>query len=295
VAALLLLALPLRRPAKTPPAGGEASSLERLAGDWLPGSVAFAQTDADPDGRRLVRLAFTRPGNLRPVRLEYLRTWRDSTGTGVGRLTGVITLDSAVHRSIPAWLVVTRNEGTREGRALFTTDSIVVSRDALRLLYHTALERPYSRYGEIRIVQELRGDSVVGRMQARGNGMPDASRPIARRLQALTGPYIVDGLGPVMLGAVDLHAEWTGSADMLGWAVRNDDVFRPVDFRVEGEDVVEVPAGRFDCWRLKVRLAGGSFTWWVSKREGVGVRSIEQRDGGTTRETVLTRGPAPAG
>ena len=74
---------------------------------------------------------------------------------------------------------------------------------------------------------------------------------------------------------------------MLGWAVKDDDVFMRIDVRVEGEDVVTVPAGRFDCWRLSIRFSGGLVSYWARKSDGVGVRAIEREASGTTREVVL--------
>ena len=289
VAVLLVFVLPFRL--SVPPAmpRTDVSSLERIATEWLPGSVAFAQTDAAASGRRLLPMALARPDKLRPRRLEYLRRWRDSAGTDRGRVNGVITVDTTVHGSVPAWLVVSRNEGVRNGRRLLAVDSIVVARETLRLLHRTTTERPYSRYDEIRIVQAFHGDSVVGRMVATGADASPAGRPIARRLSAALGPYIVDGLAPVVLGAVDVRSGWSASASVLGWAVRDDDVSVPIELRVEGEEAVSVPAGQFDCWRVTVRYAGRALVFWLRKSDGVGVRTIDHEPRGVTREVVLIR------
>jgi hypothetical protein len=70
----------------------------------------------------------------------------------------------------------------------------------------------------------------------------------------------------------------------MGWAVRDDDVFYPIDLQVEGEEQVIVPAGRFECWRLSLRFAGRRFDYWVRKTDGLGIRLQDP-----TREFVLTR------
>jgi hypothetical protein len=175
----------------------------------------------------------------------------------------------------------------QKGRAVSAIDSTFMSRSDLRLLRHTAIERPYSRYDEIRIDQRFQGDSVSGRMNARGSRMPPASRPISRRLSPSSGPYIVDGLGPIILGAVSLHDGWTGRLSTVGWAVRDDDVFMPIDLRVDGAETIVVPAGRFDCWRITLRFGNRSVTYWSRKSDGVGVRSLERDASGVTREAVL--------
>ena len=71
--------------------------------------------------------------------------------------------------------------------------------------------------------------------------------------------------------------------------VRDDDVFIPVELRVEGEETITVPAGRFDCWRLSVRYAAGRVDYWVRKSDGLGVRVLNSTGSPGTREIVLTR------
>ena len=288
-AALLLVAVPLMRSPRGHSVDGEASSLSRIATEWLPGSIAFAQGDASRGVRNAPPMSFVRPGNLKPMRLEYRRTWRDSAQTETGRINGVMTVKRIVLSGKPAYIVVSRNEGARNGRRLFTIDSVAVAGNNLRLLHRTALERPYLRYDQITIEQSFRGDSVLGRMRVMKNGALSAQRPIARNLAASSGPYIVDALAPIILGTANVRAGWRGSASMLGWAVRDDDVFMRIDLRVDGEDVVTVPAGRFDCWRLSIRFPGGAVTYWARKSDGVGVRTIEREASGAVREVVLVK------
>jgi hypothetical protein len=288
-AALLMMIVPFRMSERIATSGDDPSSLSRIANDWLSGSVAFAQTDASRAERKTAPIAFVRPGRIHPIRLEYIRTWRDPAQKETSRLNGTVIVTRTVQNGTPAFLVVSRNEGSRDGRAVFTLDSVAIAQINLKLLHHTALERPFSRYDEITIDQSFRGDSVIGHMRAKKNGAVVAERPIAQRLAASSTPYIVDALGPILLGTANLHAGWSGSASMVGWAVRNDDVFSAIEIRVDGEETVTVPAGRFDCWRLSIRVAGGSVTNWVRKSDGIGVRGIEHEASGASHEVVLSK------
>jgi hypothetical protein len=287
-AGMLLLIVPVYR--SSFPAGEDPSSLSRIATEWLPGSILQAQSDALRTDRKAPAMTFTHANNIQPKRLEYLRTWRDQAQKELTRMNGVITLEHTMRDGIPSFLVVSRNEGMRNGRRLFTLDSVEVARTDLRPLHHSALERPYSRYSEISIDQTFRSDSVVGRMRAMQNGKVAAQRPIARKLALLPRPIMIDALAPVTLGAVDIRNGWSGSASMLGWAVRDDDVSVPIELRVDGADLITVPAGRYDCWRLSIRFAGRTTTYWVRKSDGVGVRGLEKETSGATREAVLVKG-----
>jgi hypothetical protein len=284
VAALLLVLLPLRRVEPPAPSAGEVSSLSRIAGEWMPGSVAFAQSYASRTQGKSPPMTFARPQNIRPVRLQYLRTWTNASRREIGRMTGIIAIGPGESAS---WLVVSSNEGSLKGQRFFTLDTVAVARNDLRILRHTAVERPYSRYDEIRIEQIFRGDSVVGSMHAHGARVPSAARSISRELSRANRPYILDAMAPIILGTVNLHRGWSGSASILGWTVRNDDVFQPIDLRVDGDQTITVPAGRFECWRLRIQFGSHSITSWSRKSDGVGVRSVETDPAGVTREVVL--------
>lgn len=228
-------------------------------------------------------MTFSRPGKIRPIRLQYVRTWRDAARKEIGRMDGAISVVSARNE----WLIASSNEGSLKGRKFFTLDSAAIAKNDLKLLRHTVLERPYGRYDEIRVEQIFRGDSIVGSIHARGAKIAPAARPIARKLSTTARPYILDIIAPIILGTVNLRPGWTGSASILGWAVRDDDVLQPIDLRVDGEETIAVPAGRFECWRLTVRFGTHSITSWSRKSDGVGVRSVERDAGGVTREVVL--------
>lgn len=278
-AMLLLLAIPFLRSPRS------VVGDERAATEWIPMSVAFAQTA--PPGAPV--LEFVNVTRMRPVRLEYARSWRDSTHTEVAHTTSVVTLERTVSGGKAAWLLVSRSSGVKDGRPLLALDSVMVARADLRLLRHTALVAPYSRYDDIRITQAFRGDSVAGEMIATRGGTRAAQRPIARTLPPKSTQYIAGAFGPVLFGALALNESWRGSASVVGWAVRDDDVSMSIDLRVIGEDSVTVPAGRFDCWQVEIRYPRGKLLVWVRKADGVSVRSLEEESSGLTRETVLVK------
>jgi hypothetical protein len=52
-------------------------------------------------------------------------------------------------------------------------------------------------------------------------------------------------------------------------------MFKPLKLRVTGEERLEVPAGRFDCWRIEVTGPGVDEQYWVSKNGHNLVRTRE--------------------
>jgi hypothetical protein len=289
-AVLITLMIPFWRVTRTSSREGGASvNVGRSAVEWLPSAVAYAQPDLRRGVPTLPAMEFRRANRLRPIALEYLRTWRDSAAQNAGRITTQITLRDTTSDGVRAWSFVSRNTGVRNGHALLAIDSAMLARSDLRLLRHTVIERPYSRYDEIRIAQSFAGDSLTGGMQATGARASPASRPIARKLPRTFAPYILDAAGPLLLSAVELDADWSASASVLGWAVRDDNVFVPIEMRVVGEEVVSVPAGRFDCWRILIRYGNHAISYWARKSDGVGVRNMDIDPSGLTREVVLVR------
>jgi hypothetical protein len=292
-AALVILMLPLvRRSSNVPRSTGAdvTPSSPSATSEWLPNSTAFAQTEPRGDRPAPPPIRWTQLDRLRPVALSYVRTWRDASERETGRANASVTLDTATLDGVRAWRLVSRTEGTLDGRPLLTVDSVFVTRDALGLLERTAYVQPYSKYDEIKIVQAYRGDSVLGRMNAKGADATAAGRPIARRLGPGAAPYIADALAPVLLGAVTLGPGWKGYAVMIGWAVVDADVKMPVELGVDGDESITVPAGRFDCWRLSIRYRDRRIAFWARKSDGVGVRTRETDPRtGSVREVVLSR------
>jgi hypothetical protein len=116
-----------------------------------------------------------------------------------------------------------------------------------------------------------------------------ARRTFDRRLPPESGPFVPGPLAQLFLMGVSLHSGWSGSLSLLGWAVRDDNVFVPIRMRVEGEETIRVPAGEFACWRIVLEHSGRRQSYWVRQSDGLGVRLIDSTDARIkgVREVVL--------
>jgi hypothetical protein len=157
-------------------------------------------------------------------------------------------------------------------------------------LRQTLVEAPYRRYERIEVRQEFGVRGVRGEMNAFRDGAVAAHRRFDRTLPPAFTPFVAEAFTPLYQTGVAMDRNWTGSLAVLGWAVRDDNVFTSVAMRVDGEEIIRVPAGEFDCWRIAIDAANGHHGWyWVRKHDGLGVRSLdstEARPSGV-RETVL--------
>jgi hypothetical protein len=290
-AALLLVALPFLdrgTPESARDSAGVAAALP-VVSEWFTGTVAIAEPVPTVHRAVLPPMRFTRADAIRPLSLEYTITRRDGSGAVTDRMFGLISVRDDESSAVPAWRVVTRDSSPRTTKPVISIDTIVIAKGDLRMLSRTAVVAPYSRYDEIRIRQTFRGDSVVGRMNAKGADAGPMGRPIARRLPPEWGPFMEDALAPFLLGAVDLNADWKASTSIVGWAVVDGDVYFPLELRVVGSERVTVPAGTFDCWRLAIRHRNRDISLWLRKSDGVGVRTRQSPPNGGTQETVLVR------
>ena len=69
---------------------------------------------------------------------------------------------------------------------------------------------------------------------------------------------------------------------------------RPLDLRVVGSGVIDVPAGRFDCWKVEVREgkeAENPLALWVSKDRGWLVRGDQRGTDGRSETPLLSATP----
>jgi hypothetical protein len=289
VAVVLLLLVPFARNIVVRSRGGELTAREEAAASgWLAGSMAFAQTEPDTRRPSMAPVDFAYPQRLRPVTLQYQRTWRDSSGRFSGRATGVVALQPDSVDGTPAWRLVSQVFGARDGRGFTTADSVYVRRADLHLLRRVVVQAPFSRYDQIRIAQQFRHDSIVGRMNATGADASPEGRLIARRLPPSAIPMTADALAPVLFGTIDLHTAWHGAMSLAGWAVIDSNVQTPVAIQVDGDEVVTVPAGTFECWRLSVHYSGPTLHYWVRKSDGLAVKSRQVEARNVIRDVVLT-------
>jgi len=276
-AALLLVAVFAR---VFRPAGDETLA----AGEsWFAGGVAVAQPPGTPVPPALVDAA----GRIRPLAIRLARTIRSAAGPVTSRVEVRIAVEPATLDGRAVWRVVsTQRNDAKPGQLV---DSVVVARSDLRLLSYVVHEAPYRSFSRISVSQRLDGPRFAGEMFAERAGQVVAHRTFDRRLPAGAGPYVPGPLAPLLLMGVSLHPAWSGSLSLLGWAVRDDDVFVPIRLRVEGEETIRVPAGEFSCWRMVMEHSGRRQLYWVRKSDGLGIRLIDSTDARIkgVREVVL--------
>jgi hypothetical protein len=254
------------------PADDDVSS----APSWFT-HVAFAQTP--PPGVLPVQIKM--PERLRPIVLKYQRTVDGKLTTHTD-----LTLQRDSVGTIPAWrLVVSRRAIEGPTRSI---DTVVVARNDLRPLRVVARVSPYSSFARIRISQTFEGLHVVGDMNAERLKGEGAHRTFDRQLPSALGPYVPDAIAPIYLMGVEFAPGWKGRLAVLGWLVRNDDVSTTLEMRVDGEEVVRVPAGEFDCWRITVNVGGERQLYWARKSDGLGIKSRSGASGKPVRENLLT-------
>jgi len=256
---------------------------------WFLGDHAYAQARAESPIYPGARV--THAERMRPMRLTYRCTERTSAAS----TTRDIVLSAARDAvdGAPAWRVVSNTRG-RDGASQL--DSVWVSAATFAPLRRTIVQAPYRRYERIEVRQEFSARGVRGEMNAYQKGAVTAHRRFDRALPSSYAPFVAEAFTPLYHAGVALDRNWTGSLAQLGWAVRDDNVFLSMAMKVDGEEVIRVPAGEFDCWRIAIDLASGRHVWyWVRKRDGLGIRSLDSTAAGApgARETVLSAERTP--
>jgi len=281
-AALLLVLIPieLRR---------SANVGKDIATPGVFGHIAFAQAPHKGARPAFEPVRTTGSGRLHALSLELERRVVDSAGRNAGSGNISLRVSPASLDDLAAWRVVSIDRDLSPTPRV-DVESAYVAKSDLRLLRRSVHVSPYRRFARINVVQQFSGDSVAGRMTTDGPSI-GAGRVFARELPRAFAPFISERLAPLFFMAVPLGQDWRGSASLLGWAVRDDDVLLPVEMRVEGGEMITVPAGRFDCWRLSLRVSGRPIHYWVRKSDGLGVRVLDDIDARTrgTREILLRR------
>ena len=267
------------------------SNAAEFASPGFFGQAAQAQ-ERRSDGRiRIGPARATAASRMHPLSVTYSKTVHDTAGGLVSTSEIALDLRRQSLDGVAAWRlawVETVQMHTQMPRWIHGDTAYVAAGD-LRLLRRDIHVAPYSRYGRINVHQRFAHDSVSGRMFTEAPSI-GAGRTFNRLLAPERGPYLMESLAPVFLMAVPLNLDWIGSASLLGWAVRDDDIAVPIELAVVAEENITTPAGRFDCWRLSLGLPGRRVDYWVRKSDGLGVRvsSRDQRTHGL-RELVLTR------
>jgi hypothetical protein len=293
-AAALAIVISTRDDGRAPPdTGSPYSDIAATLPFWPPD--ALAQDAGPPHAPR-----------YEPVRLEVGRahagTWTYRTCTIFdegqpmcrGRFT-IMVREAKWHGRF-TWLVSRRQETVRDGaRSTVRTplDTAYFARATLRPIY-AAMGGDH-----FRLVRWFSGDSVREALDI-GGAHPRRWRAAAQIPGARDAPvvlrwsYWVD-LAP-LLQVLPLERGWRGSV----YAVRlvgpdsGKAPFVPLDLRVVGSGRIEVPAGRFDCWKVEVREGNETerlLTLWVSKDRGWLVKEGKRGTDGRSETALLSATP----
>jgi hypothetical protein len=245
-----------------------------------------------------------RPPRYEPVRgLRVARahggTWTYRTCTMFddvtkcrGRLT--ITVADAQWEGQSVWLVSQQEISVRDG-----SPDIRSSLDTT--YFELASVRPiYAAMGgaQFRLVRRFTRDSVREALDI-GGAHPRSWRARASIPGAPDAPLVLRWARvdlTLLLQVLPLDRGWRGSV----YSVRlvgpdpSKTGFAPIDLRFVGSGRIEVPAGRFDCWKLELRDGQESvLTLWVSKDRGWLVKT-EPRASDWRTESVLVSATPPA-
>jgi hypothetical protein len=193
------------------------------------------------------------------------------------RLTIEIRESEREHR--PAWLMIQRLADVRYWSPRL--DTIHVPPDTTYFTRQTLRPIAWSIVGHrIRVERHFDFDSVHETLDITG---PDArSWRVSGRLPgAADAPLVLRwaryDVAP-LLQALPLARGWRGSVysvGLIGPAPRGSP-FPPLDMKVVGSDRIDVPAGRFDCWRVEMRIGDETAaTLWASKDHGWLVKATQ--------------------
>jgi hypothetical protein len=272
------------------PAASQADTLPGLrdlftATVFLPG-VASAEEPATR-GEVLQPVAPQIDGTrMRQRDVTYQRQYIDSNGKRTIGGEGVLQIRPAVVANAQAWRVerqwVEYATKLPNSRDQHESETLLLDRRSLRPIQRDIDVSPYQRYSRITVAQKFNGDSVFGRMTTEGGDSRGVGRSFLQRIPNSFAPYVTDAFAPLFFTSVRLGPAWHGRLSVLGWAVRSNDVFYPLELRVVGKDRVTVPAGTFDCWHFVITSGARKFDYWARISDGLGVRSRNE----TLRSTL---------
>jgi hypothetical protein len=193
---------------------------------------------------------------LRPTRLVF-----ENAGPGIEHDT--FDLRPSRVAGVDAWRIVRLWRSPVEHGA----ETTFVTRRDLRPVSRTVVVAP-----ELRLHQTWSDDTVASELTT-----AQSHKRFRAVLPAGASAMASDAIAVVAMRGVSLRAGWTGRVLIAnyGWTPQ---LLVPVDLRVVGQETLNTPAGRFECWKLVVALPQQSLSYWVRKSDGIGVRS--KRDAG---------------
>jgi hypothetical protein len=257
VAAGLIALIPLvGKKDQLPPTHG---TVEQLAEAALMPSFLMAQ-GADHPSYPLMSLGGReiRPGEWSYATLRRGAPYSDSSEVGRMRM---IRSDYNGHT---VWALLSLP--TDSGRATQWLDSTWVDAATLRILARSSsvMNNKGRVTEEFRSTEVLKGFTVGG--HTTWSVIPvDPSRQDSSVAAPLQGDVFF-----MALQRASLSADWRASIELISRPIYNRGVRRWFDLAVIGEERVKVPAGEFDCWKIRYGLPTefrqlGPVLMWVSK------------------------------
>jgi hypothetical protein len=211
------------------------------------------------------------------------------------RLT--IMVREAQRAEQPAWLMIQRLAFVRGWSS--TKDTIYVPPDTTYFARQTLRPIYWAMTGErIRTVRRFTPDSLREAVDITGPH-PRSWRASARLPGPADAPLVLRWARfdiALLLQVLPLARGWQGSVYSVGLIGRvpSASPFPPLDLRVVGSERIDVPAGRFDCWKVEMRISDQrAMTLWASKDRGWLVKT-RQGEPDWRSETTLVSAIPPA-
>lgn len=243
------------------PAPGSGTAVGQVASTALMPAQLMAQGASHPsypiavlDGREV------RPGDWTYAVLRGNATFAGSAAVQRMRVR------SAEYSGRPAWLVLTRP--TPDSSALHWLDSAWVDKGNLRLLARSVSVMQ----GNGRVTDEFREHEVLRGFATNRSTTWTVIEADTTSEDVSAGVPLQGDVFFMALKRAPLAAGWRGSIQLLATPIYNRAARRWLDLAVVGEERVVVPAGEFQCWKIRFGPPAeysdlGPLYLWVSKAE----------------------------
>jgi hypothetical protein len=213
---------------------------------------------AAPDGHFLLPAALLAQGTELPAFQSIMRsdtrglhegTWTHGqvrNGSVAARYT--YTLEHASLAGAPAWLVISSYKEGQEGWS--SLDSLWARPDSMTPLLRVSRTDSIRTERTYRDADILVGTTVNGYTSWKTEPLVDplaASR--GSLYQILKMPEVA-----IQLQAAQLNEHWTGSVPFPARGMDGKPRTFWLNLSVDGTEEIEVPAGRFNCWRIAIYL-----------------------------------------
>jgi hypothetical protein len=227
------------------------------------------QTLRDPSGLR-----------LKPGRWFYRQT-SPIPGSNPRGVSGW-AISRGEYQGRPAWLFLWGSGPNPE--AVAWADTMWMTRDSLREIARVG------RLGDGGRVEEIYSDDgvMIGETH---NGYTSWTGRTRRSYShevkggAIIRPY---SLLTTFL-TTDLGPEWKGSLEFPGVYLDGSTLRHYLDVAVVRAEMVTVPAGHFDCWKVGLGREGNGFFFWVDKANGWIVKEEADVKRGPSGGIILIR------